>query len=47
MSNRGFVKVVEIGDIQPTSMKAVEVAGEKICVANVKGTYCGVVVTNR
>jgi 3-phenylpropionate/trans-cinnamate dioxygenase ferredoxin component len=39
MSNRDFVKVAEIGDIQPTSMKAVEVAGEKICVANVKGTY--------
>lgn len=36
-TNRDFVKVAEIGDIQPTNMKVVEVAGEKICVA--KGTY--------
>jgi glycine betaine catabolism B len=34
-----FVKVAETKDIQPSTMKAVEVAGEKICVANVEGKY--------
>jgi nitrite reductase/ring-hydroxylating ferredoxin subunit len=37
--NRNFVKVAETKDIQPTNMKAVEVAGEKICLANVEGKY--------
>jgi glycine betaine catabolism B len=35
--NRDFVKVAETKDIQPTNMKTVEVAGEKICLANVEG----------
>jgi nitrite reductase/ring-hydroxylating ferredoxin subunit len=34
-----FVKVGETKDIQATQMKAVEVAGEDICVANVDGKY--------
>jgi len=34
-----FVRVSDIKDIQPSTMKAVEVAGEKICVANVEGKY--------
>jgi glycine betaine catabolism B len=32
-----FVRVADINDIQPSTMKAVEVAGEKICVANLEG----------
>ncbi|MFY9870514.1 MAG: non-heme iron oxygenase ferredoxin subunit [Candidatus Nitrosopolaris sp.] len=35
--NGDFIKVAETRDIQSTKMKAVKVAGEKICVANVKG----------
>ena len=34
-----FVRVSDIKDIQPSTMKAVEVAGEKICVGNVEGKY--------
>jgi nitrite reductase/ring-hydroxylating ferredoxin subunit len=35
-----FVRVADIKkDIQPSTMKAVEAAGEKICVANVEGKY--------
>ena len=34
-----FVKVANIKDIQPSQMKAVEVAAEKICVANIEGKY--------
>jgi nitrite reductase/ring-hydroxylating ferredoxin subunit len=34
-----FVKVAETKDIQPSKMKAVEVNGEKVCVANVEGKY--------
>jgi glycine betaine catabolism B len=34
-----FVKVVDTKDIQSSKMKAVEVAGEKICVVNVEGKY--------
>ena len=34
-----FVRVADIKDIQSSTMKAVEVAGEKICVANVEGKY--------
>jgi glycine betaine catabolism B len=37
--NRDFVKVAETKDIQPANMKAVEVAGEKVCLANVEGKY--------
>ena len=34
-----FVKVAETKDIQPSKMIAVEVNGEKVCVANVEGKY--------
>jgi glycine betaine catabolism B len=34
-----FVKVADTKDIQPSQMKEVEVKGEKICLANVKGKY--------
>ena len=34
-----FVKIADTKDIQSSQMKAVEVAGEKICVANVEGNY--------
>jgi glycine betaine catabolism B len=34
-----FVRVADIKDIQSSTMKAVEVAGEKVCVANVEGKY--------
>jgi nitrite reductase/ring-hydroxylating ferredoxin subunit len=34
-----FVKVGETKDIQAAHMKAVEVAGENICLANVDGKY--------
>ena len=34
-----FVKVAETKDIQPSQMKAVDVNGERICVANVEGKY--------
>jgi nitrite reductase/ring-hydroxylating ferredoxin subunit len=34
-----FVKVAETKDIQPSKMMAVEVNGEKVCVANVEGKY--------
>jgi nitrite reductase/ring-hydroxylating ferredoxin subunit len=34
-----FVRVADIKDIQSSTMKAVEVAGEKISVANVEGKY--------
>ncbi|HEY6883766.1 MAG TPA: non-heme iron oxygenase ferredoxin subunit, partial [Nitrososphaeraceae archaeon] len=34
-----FVKVADTKDIQSSQMKAVEVAGEKICVANIGGKY--------
>jgi len=37
--NEDFVKVAETKDIQPTQMKAAEVAGEDICVANVDRKY--------
>ena len=37
--NEDFVKVAETKDIQATQMKAVEAAGEDICVANVDGKY--------
>jgi glycine betaine catabolism B len=34
-----FVNVANAKDIQPSQMKAVEVNGEKVCLANVKGKY--------
>jgi nitrite reductase/ring-hydroxylating ferredoxin subunit len=34
-----YVKVADTKDIQPSHMKAVEVNGEKICLANVEGKY--------
>ena len=34
-----FVKIADTKDIQPSQMKAVEVAGEKICIANIEGKY--------
>jgi glycine betaine catabolism B len=37
--NKDFIKVAETKDIQPTNMKAVEAAGEKICLANIEGKY--------
>jgi len=38
-TNGDFVKVAETKDIQSRKMKAVEVAGEKICLINVEGKY--------
>lgn len=35
----GFVKIADTTDIEPSHMKAVEVAGKKICVANIEGKY--------
>ena len=34
-----YVKVAEGQDIQPSTMKAIEVNGEKICIANAEGKY--------
>lgn len=34
-----FVKVAETKDIQPSNMKAFDLAGEKVCIVNVKGNY--------
>jgi nitrite reductase/ring-hydroxylating ferredoxin subunit len=34
-----FVKVAESKDIGPSSMKAVDVAGEKVCIVNIDGSY--------
>ena len=34
-----FVKVAEIKDIQPSKIIAIDVDGEKVCVANVEGKY--------
>jgi nitrite reductase/ring-hydroxylating ferredoxin subunit len=34
-----FVKVAESKDIGPSTMKAVDVAGEKICIINIEGSY--------
>ena len=34
-----FVKAAETKDIQPSNMKAFELAGEKICIVNVEGNY--------
>ncbi|MFY9794234.1 MAG: non-heme iron oxygenase ferredoxin subunit [Candidatus Nitrosopolaris sp.] len=37
--NGDFIKVAETKDIRSTKMKAVEVAGENICLINVEGKY--------
>ena len=34
-----FVKAAESKDIAPSSMKAVDVAGEKVCIINIEGNY--------
>ena len=34
-----FVKAAESKDIVPSSMKAVDVAGEKVCIVNIEGNY--------
>ena len=34
-----FVKVAETKDIQPSTMKAVDLASEKVCIVNVEGNY--------
>jgi nitrite reductase/ring-hydroxylating ferredoxin subunit len=34
-----FVKVAESKDIEPSSMKAVDVAGEKVGIINIEGNY--------
>lgn len=34
-----FVKVAESKDIEPSSMKAVDVAGERVCIVNIEGNY--------
>ena len=36
---RDFIKIGETKDIQPSQMKAVDVSGERVCVANVEGKY--------
>jgi nitrite reductase/ring-hydroxylating ferredoxin subunit len=37
--SEGFVKVAESKDIEPSSMKPVDVAGEKVCIINIEGNY--------
>ena len=34
-----FVKVAETKDVQASQMMAVEVNGEKVCIANIEGRY--------
>ena len=34
-----FVKIAETKDIQPSNMKAVDLAGEKVCIVNIEGKY--------
>ena len=34
-----FVKVAETKDIQPSNMKGIDLAGEKVCIVNVEGNY--------
>ena len=34
-----FVKVAETKDIQPSNMRAVDLEGERVCIANVEGSY--------
>ena len=37
--NNNFVKVAETKDIQPSTMKAVDLTSEKVCIVNVEGNY--------
>ncbi|MGV8107732.1 MAG: Rieske (2Fe-2S) protein [Nitrososphaerota archaeon] len=37
--SENFVKVAESKEIGPSSMKAVEVDGEKVCIINAEGNY--------
>ena len=37
--NDAFVKIGETKEIGPSSMKAVEVEGEKVCIINKEGNY--------
>ncbi len=37
--NNNFVKVAETKDIQPSTMKAVDSASEKVCIVNIEGNY--------
>jgi len=34
-----FVKVAESNEIAPSSMKAVDIAGERVCIINIEGNY--------
>ena len=34
-----FVKIAETKDIQPSNMKAVDLAGERVCIVNIEGKY--------
>jgi nitrite reductase/ring-hydroxylating ferredoxin subunit len=34
-----FVKVAETKDIAPSNMKGIDLAGEKVCIANIEGNY--------
>ncbi len=34
-----FVKVADTKDIQPSQMRAVDLAGDQVCIANVGGKY--------
>lgn len=34
-----FIKVAETKDIQPSYMRAVDLAGERVCIINVGGNY--------
>ena len=37
--SENFVKVAETKDIEPSSMKAVDLEGEKVCIINAQGNY--------
>lgn len=34
-----FVEVAETKDIQSSNMKAIDLAGEKVCIVNIEGNY--------
>jgi nitrite reductase/ring-hydroxylating ferredoxin subunit len=35
-----FVKVAETKDIEPLTMKVVDIEGEKVCIINIEGNVC-------
>ena len=37
--SRDFVRVAETKNIQPSTMKAVDLANERVCIVNVEGNY--------